>query len=50
MTAKSIEDYNRDSEERNEGVELNPEGDEGVQECMGSRTQDTIHLEKKPVE
>jgi len=30
MTAKSIEDYNRDSEERNEGVELNSEGDEGM--------------------
>jgi len=30
MTAKSIKDYNRDSEERNEGVELNSEGDEGV--------------------
>jgi len=43
MTAKSIEDYSRDSEERNEGVELDPVGDEGVEECVCSRGWGTIH-------
>ena len=43
MIAKSIEDYSRDSEERNEGVELDSVGDEGVEECVCSRGWGTIH-------